>query len=310
MIYLFTWNSDYLVMENVLNWKNQFIEKYGDFNLIHLKNINEMEFDTYSQHILSSSFLWEKKLVIIDLNNDLQEEVVEFLYKILDKIPNSNILLFNYPSPDKRQKIYKELEKISEIKEYNATSENEVINVINNKFRNKISTSWLNLLIKYKSWNLNKIISELQKLLILKDYIDENDVVNNIIPELEENIFLLIDDLLNNNIISALKKIDIILNDTNIYAFYNNLLANLRTSIYIIKFKQEKVNSNNISQILSLWSRAFLINKNYKISYNRFKLLYIDLINLDKKMKSWKLIWTEEKDFRFELEKCLLKTAS
>ncbi|MDD3144662.1 MAG: hypothetical protein PHV23_00965 [Candidatus Gracilibacteria bacterium] len=310
MIYLFTGNSDYLVMENVLNWKNQFIEKYGDFNLIHLKNINEMEFDTYSQHILSSSFLGEKKLVIIDLNNDLQEEVVEFLYKILDKIPNSNILLFNYPSPDKRQKIYKELEKISEIKEYNATSENEVINVINNKFRNKISTSGLNLLIKYKSGNLNKIISELQKLLILKDYIDENDVVNNIIPELEENIFLLIDDLLNNNIISALKKIDIILNDTNIYAFYNNLLANLRTSIYIIKFKQEKVNSNNISQILSLGSRAFLINKNYKISYNRFKLLYIDLINLDKKMKSGKLIGTEEKDFRFELEKCLLKTAS
>jgi len=44
-------------MENVLNWKNQFIEKYGDFNLVHLKNINEMEFDTYSQHILSSSFL-------------------------------------------------------------------------------------------------------------------------------------------------------------------------------------------------------------------------------------------------------------
>ncbi|NCO31339.1 hypothetical protein GW891_00450 [bacterium] len=80
-------------------------------------------------------------MVIIDLNNYLQEEVVEFLYKILDKIPDSNILLFNYPSPDKRQKIYKELEKISEIKEYNATSENEVINVINNKFRNKISTS-------------------------------------------------------------------------------------------------------------------------------------------------------------------------
>lgn len=308
MIYLFTWNSDYLVMENVLNWKNQFIEKYSDFNLVHLKNISEMEFDTYSQHILSSSFLWDKKLVIIDLNNDLQEEVVDFLYKVLDKIPDSNILLFNYPSPDKRQKLYKELEKISEIKEYNAESENEVINVINNKFRNKISTSWLNLLIKYKSWNLNKIISELQKLLILKDYIDENDVLNNIIPELEENIFLLIDDLLNNNIISALKKIDIILNDTNIYAFYNNLLANLRTSIYIIKLKQEKVNSSNISPILSLWSRAFLINKNYKISYNRFKLLYIDLINLDKKMKSWKLIWTEEKDFRFELEKCLLKT--
>jgi len=80
-------------------------------------------------------------LVIIDLNNYLQEEVVEFLYKILDKIHDSNILLFNYSSPDNRQKIYKELEKISEIKEYNATSENEVINVINNKFRNKISTS-------------------------------------------------------------------------------------------------------------------------------------------------------------------------
>lgn len=307
MIYLFTWNSDYLVMENVLNWKNQFIEKYGDFNLVHLKDISEMEFDTYSQHILSSSFLWEKKLIIIDLNNELQDETVDFFYKVLDKIPESNILLFNYPNPDKRQRLYKELEKVSEKKEYNSESENKIINIINQKFKNKISTSWLDLLIKYKSGNLDKVISELQKLLILKDYIDENDILNNIIPELEESIFLLIDDLLNNNVIYALKKIDIILSNINIYAFYNNLLANLRTSLYIIKLKQEKANTNSITQILSLWTRSFLVNKNYKISYNRFKKLYISLVNLDKKMKSWKLIWTEEKDFRFELEKCLLK---
>ncbi|MDD2907332.1 MAG: hypothetical protein PHH98_01695 [Candidatus Gracilibacteria bacterium] len=306
MIYLFTGNSDFLVSENVFKWKNQFIEKYGDFNLVHIKQISDGEFDSYSQNILSSSFLGEKKLIIIDLHSELEEKISEFLLKILDKIPESNILLFNYPKPDKRQKLYKEIEKISEKKEYNAESENDVINIIKGKYKDKISNSAINLLIRYKSNNLNKIISEIEKLLILKDYIEDSDVFNNIIPELEESIFLLIDDILNNDIISAFKKIDIILNDTNIYAFYNNLLANIRTSVYIMKLKKEKLSPNEIGNILSLGNKAFLAGKSYKISFERLSKLYLSLINLDKKMKSGVMVGTEDNDFRFELESCLL----
>jgi DNA polymerase III delta subunit len=80
---------------------------------------------------------------------------------------------------------------------------------------------------------LEKVASEIEKLLITRDKIEVNDIVDNIFPELEESIFQFIDDILNKNIFSAKKKLNIILNDTSIYAFYNNLLANLRTNVFI-----------------------------------------------------------------------------
>jgi hypothetical protein len=49
-----------------------------------------------------------------------------------------------------------------------------------------------------------------------------------------------------------------------------------------------------------------LINKNYKINHNKLIKLYTNLVNIDKKMKSWKLNGTEESDFKFELERVLL----
>jgi len=61
-----------------------------------------------------------------------------------------------------------------------------------------------------------------------------------------------IDDILNKNIVSALSKIKIILSDTNVYAFYNNLLANLRTSVYISKLKFLKTPTIEISNALNL----------------------------------------------------------
>ena len=159
---------------------------------------------------------------------------------------------------------------------------------------------------RYKSWNISKIFSELDKLLITLDYIDIKEIEEYISPELEESVFVVVDDILNKNINSAISKIDTILNDTNIYAFYNNLLANLRTSLYISKLKNMQINNSKIWELLSLWNRSFLINKNYKINISKLSSLYIWLVNLDKKMKSWKMIWTEEKDFKYEFERVLL----
>jgi len=56
-------------------------------------------------------------------------------------------------------------------------------------------------------------------------------------PELEESIFQVVDNILNKQTNEAIKKIEIILNDTSVYAFYNNLIANLRTNVYIMKLQ-------------------------------------------------------------------------
>jgi hypothetical protein len=89
-------------------------------------------------------------------------------------------------------------------------------------------------------------------LTITKDFITKIDIEENIVPELEESIFQIIDLVLNKQIPEAVDKINIILNETNIFAFYNNLLSNLRTSLFILELKQEKKTQSEISKILDL----------------------------------------------------------
>lgn len=324
MIYLFTWNSDFLVKQKVQNWKQQFISKYGDFNLLHIKNFDTVDNNFLTLNITSTSFLSEKKLVIIDIdqptkstdtdkiskNEEQKNNKQDFLLTLLDKIPDDNIILINAVNQDKRTKFYKTLIKIAKVDEFNILDNKQLYTVISSKYQKKISSIAIETLISYKSCNLTKIVSEIEKLLILYDYIDKKEVIENIVPELEESIFQIIDDLLNKNVIESIKKLNIILNDTNIYAFYNNLLANLRTNIYIYHLKYLWQNSAKIAEILNLWNKAFIITKNYRISYNELKKFYIRLLNLDKKMKSWKLIWTEESDFKFELESIIIKINS
>jgi DNA polymerase III delta subunit len=76
-------------------------------------------------------------------------------------------------------------------------------------------------------------------LLIIYQFIDEKEIVENIFPELEESVFQIIDEILNLKIINAIEKIKNLTNEINIYAFYNNLLANLRANIFILKLKKE-----------------------------------------------------------------------
>ena len=142
---------------------------------------------------------------------------------------------------------------------------------------------------------------------ITKNFITKIDIEENIVPELEESIFQIIDLVLNKQIPEAVDKINIILNETNIFAFYNNLLSNLRTSLFILKLKQEKKTQSEISKILDLWNRSFLIGKNYKINFHELKNLYINLVNIDKNLKTWKLVSSEEEDIKFEIEKYLIK---
>jgi len=322
MIYFFMWDSDFLVKQEVSKWKQHFLSKFWDFNLLHIKNIEEMDNNFLTLNLTSTSFLADKKMIIIDIteqkkSNDWTDKIskidelrnikLEFLTTLLDKIPEGNILLIDAVNPSKKSKFYKSIIKLAEVKEFNDKVWNRLSSVIKDKYGKNLSTLAIETLIKYKSWNLNKIISEIEKLLITHDYIDKKEVVENIIPELEENIFQIIDDLLNKDAIQAINKIDILLNYSNIYAFYNFLVSNLRTNMYISKLKNLWINSREIWQILDLWNRSFLVDKKYKLGYNELKKFYINLINADKTMKSGRLHGTEEWDLYYEIQRIIIK---
>lgn len=312
MIYHFTGNSHYLVSQHVVAWKKKFSDKFWDFNMLHIKDISEVDNNFLLENLTAMSFFQEKKLIILDLELGIKDakkvEKIDFILKLLENnIPEWNIVLVISIDPDKRSKQYKTLNKIAEVKEFIIKDSSDSFQILKQKFNWKISDSAIQKLIIYKSNNIDKIASEIEKLLITIEYIEVKHITDNIYPELEESIFQFIDDILNKNVIWAKSKLNIILNDTSIYAFYNNLLANLRTNIFIWELKSQRKSPNEISQILDLWNKKFLINKSYRINFILLKQFYLDLISLDKKMKSWKMIWTEEKDFQLEFENVLVK---
>jgi len=102
--------------------------------MIHIKDINSVDNNFLVENITSTSFLSEKKLIIIDLNKEINTEKEDFLLKILDKIPENNILLINIVNPDKRTKLYKTITKLSEVKEFNIKDDSNIASVISNKY--------------------------------------------------------------------------------------------------------------------------------------------------------------------------------
>lgn len=317
MIYIFTGNLEILKNEALNKWKNQFIEKYSDFNLFHFKNLENIKIEDLYQSIISEWFFSEKKLIIIDISDKSNEKeskkdkildsIKENILKSLEKISENNIVIINYTTPDKRKSFWKNLIKIWELKEFNIKNDVELKNFINSKYSWKIDNYAIEILINYKSKNPTKIIQEIEKLLILKDFIKREDIEKNIIPELEEDIFNIINLLLNKEKIQSIEKIWIILEQTNIFAFYNSLLSNLRTNLFILKLKNENISQTEISNILWLWNRSFLVWKNYKITFEELRVFYINLVEIDKNMKTWKLIKNDLEDIKFEIEKCILK---
>ena len=62
----------------------------------------------------------------------------------------------------------------------------------------------------------------------------------------------------------------------------------------------------DIANVLNMWNRSFILKKTYKISFEKFNIMYKNLIDIDVRMKSWALIWSEEDDILYEIEKAIL----
>lgn len=313
MLYVFTWSSIYEVKEQVRSWKKLFLEKHGDFNLTHIKNLWDVQVDFIAESFLSNSLFQSKKLIIIEIDaterkSTDSEYKQDFILKQLPKVSDDTIILISLCSPDKRSRFYKTLIKEAHsVKTFDEKKSHDLFQEIQKKYGMYISSDALRLLMRYKSEKHQKIVSEIEKLSILYPKIEQEHIKNHIIPELEDSIFTLVDAMLNKDMPLTLRTLKIIAEDTNTYLLYNSLLANLRTTYYILLLKTKKLSPAMIREILNLWKRGFLVDKSYKMTFTEVQNIYKELIIIDRNMKTGMLLWSEEKDFIFEIERIFIK---
>ncbi|USN58821.1 MAG: hypothetical protein H6767_01710 [Candidatus Peribacteria bacterium] len=228
-------------------WKEKFVEKHGDFNLLHIKDLSEVDSNFLQENLTAPSFFGAKKLVIVDgvpfQSGEKDKQMLEkqdLILRLLSRVPDDNFVVFSSVSPDKRSTAYKEMLKIAEVKEYSLSDSGEVERKISELYRGVIDLDAIRLLVRYTGGNFEKAIHEIEKLMITRNTITRNDIQRYVTPELEESIFQLVDMLLEGNTHRAIQMMHTILDQTNVYGFYHNLLANLRTNTYIALVKSQR----------------------------------------------------------------------
>ena len=302
MIYLFYGNSEFLLSETVSKWKKQFSEKYWDFQLTHIRDYSQLNDFNLEQNILSQWLFDEKKLIILDkipASSQWKDKTIQKLQDdlllLLPRKAENVILVFISLDPDKRAKFFKYLLKLLksspeqiQIKEYNLNEESENIWFLQKKYPH-VDYNILRYVLNIKLWAIEKAIWELDKMLIAHDTISLDLVKDNIIPEREESIFIFIESLLHNNKKQALTDMQVILEQSDIMSLYYGLLSNMRVIVYILLFLKLKKSKTEITSVLNLWKRSFLIDKYSRLSYVKISKLYMNLCSLDSKMKKWDL---------------------
>ncbi len=313
MLYVFTWTDSYSVGNHTQKWKKLFCEKHGDFNLTHIKNLSEVDTNFLAEALLSNSLFASKKLIIIDIDPSERktiesEKKQEFLLKNINQLSSETIVVVSYGAPDKRSKFYKWLIKIAEkVEVFDQQIWSELSGDLQRKYKGIVSPEAVNLLIRYKSGNKQKIIGEIEKLLIFYPAVDGTHVRDHIFPELDESIFTLVDSVLACDTKNVFETLKILSENTNIYMIYNSLLGNLRTSYYISLLKHKKIPLAMIRTSLKLGNRGFLVDRTPRMDFSTLGKLYSELICVDRSMKTGKLIGSSEKDILFEIERVLYR---
>jgi len=169
MIYLFTWNSRYLIQEEAQKWKHAFGDKYGIENVTHIASLGGTSADFLIESMLSRSLFSEKRLVLIDWFPYSWErafswasEIEKNILENLTNIPEETLVVFLSENPDKRKTWFKQLSKKAEVKNFSLSWEDEVFGILTKKYWNNIDSRALQRLIFIKWGDLQKSISEIE----------------------------------------------------------------------------------------------------------------------------------------------------
>jgi hypothetical protein len=313
MIYLFVWEN-YFRKKLLNTWKESFKTKFSEHNIIHISNVFDYDLSFFEQNLLSTWFFSEKNLFIIDdfpfaADEENSENIVklqEYFLNILPKIFAENIVVFNSLKVDKRSKLYKKILEIWEIKDFLINDENSLQKKLKEVYGSQVSLRAINKMIELKWINFSSISKEFDKILITKDFIEVEDLAL-VTKDIEESIFEIINDLLNLETKKSILKLrELASSLDNPYLLYNSLSSNLRVYFYMFKLKLLWKSNTEIKDILELWNRSFLADKNYKIDKQKFLNIYEKIAWIDAKMKTWKLLWSDWEDFLYEIERCLI----
>jgi len=213
-LFLFTGQETYLLQEQIRSWRAAFQEKYGQMNL-DIMDADEVALNDIMAATIAMPFLGDKRLIFIHNlpdapktknpdevteKDDRRSEELKKLEDHLDSIPESSVVVFVQPNPDKRRALYKKLAAVAEVKDFAPLQGQAIIQWVQIKAKSlgvtvdAVTAEYLITLTGHDLWRLS---SELSKISSYKpgEKITQETIDSLVTPTLEANVFHLTDAL-------------------------------------------------------------------------------------------------------------------
>lgn len=279
---------------------NELKNKYKEYEFLTFNMNEKVMFDLLEE--INTYFLFSANKFIVASNffkNDYQQNEIDNFIKYLDN-PNENIvLLITDEKADERKKLFKEINKKSNVykSEYNIFDE-----IKNNLESYQMDFQTTNYLVEYLGNDINLIINELNKLKLFKKEdltININDINNLVSRKLEDNVFELTNNIMEKNINKALVVYNDLINNkeevTKLIIMIANQFILLKNVKELSKYQSEK----DMATSLTIHPYRVKLANKYARGYSLQKLedIILNLADIDYKIKAGKLL----PDIAFEL---------
>ncbi|KRK82931.1 DNA polymerase III subunit delta [Companilactobacillus bobalius] len=303
-VYLITGAEQVFIKDIQKSFKNIMSPEERDMNFSSF-DLEETSLDDMINEAISAPFFGEKRLVFAQnpyfltaerVKNAVEQNTDLLLRYIQNPTPSTIMVIFaSYEKLDARKKIVKQLKKIAAVVDAGQMEGPVLTRTIQNDLKTdgyQIDGEALDLLINKTKSNYSLITNQLVKLKMyaLQSKRIDKQAVEELVPQsLEDNVFDLMNQILNKNIYQAeelyhqflLQKIDPIL-------LIAILMSQLRLLIQVKVLTERGLTEATISKNLKLHPyRVKLSHRQSKrLDMKQLIVMYQDLVNLDYQIKS------------------------
>jgi DNA polymerase-3 subunit delta len=290
-LHLFTGPETFQLYEQVNAWKHAFLQKHGDLNLIMLDSARDSVGEIVTQ-MEALPFLGDKRLLFIsglpeappkrapkktendegDEDEEEEEEIanVERLTEALEGVPETSVVVFIQPNPDKRKSLYKKIVQKATVKTFGALPPNKLNQWIKEgaeRHGTSIDPATTEHLIALAGTDLWRLDRELMK---LSAYCDGTSITPQAIDELvtpthEASVFQLTDALGENDRRTAMKAMeDLVASGEPLQKPFFMIARQFRILLSVGSYMEKYPNTDSKSIALEFKLHPFVAQKTLK----------------------------------------------
>jgi DNA polymerase III subunit delta len=322
-IYLF-FGDAFLIKDKMKKWKEMFIQKYGDDDVIVLDGYTT-DANTISMECITPPMFSEKRFICVEnipfgtdySSTELKKlgEKEKYILAQIDRIPENNIVIFLSEKPDKRKTLFKKFQKEATlgVEDISNISDMEKQKYISTWSSGKISTHMASILYrKMTDPDMFTLYNTVQKICT---YAENNEITEEIIDKIiiQKTHFIiwnLTEKIAARNPTGIFQEIENALQTAeSIYAIFPMVCQSIQNLLRIKLLLENNIPRNEIAKAANL--HPFVVQKTLphiqKYTKEDLKKCISQLIYIDKARKTGKI--QTDQEFFLALKNIFLKTS-